>query len=474
MKVSVKGMHASVIVFFVVSSIAALKFFPQGQTLYYFLLYLLNIVFFCTLAFLLGRPRVIHAPIWLMLYSIVIAYFFQFIIILFNPLVGGPFDLRLGEFVADPIIVLNYFTAVTAGFCAFCLVSIICISFLKTSRQPDKVYHYSSVYFRNLAMGIVLLSLVSGSIMAYFGLSTMSGETVVLPYRISGMIFFMRVTVIPGLIIFGVLIADTNERKKYFVLFLTLLVIHGLSDMLMRGSRGFLLQIVLMSSMLFVLAGTLNVVRVRVLAWTVGFTILIIPIMGVFRDIRGWGGEAIIPAMGQAIAIIGSDLGSLFSSLIDVAAFLLIRFTGAVSFLQIIGRDPDFVFHRLSEPTFSVSEYMTYDVMEWPVEQAMGYAPSTFGYFYLLGGIPALVIGLFVFVISTMFIWSLLCRMRLRVRPVVLAIFLSWGFVNFADGTLDGFVFRLSLTFMAMAVCEMVSRLKSNRSKHSSNNLSIV
>ncbi len=473
MKVFIKGMHASIIVFFAVSSVVTFKFFPHDQTLYYSLLCLLNIVFFCILAILLSRPKVIHAPIWLMLYSIVIVYFFQFFVILFNPRVAG-FDLWVDEFVADPITVLNYFTAVTAGFCSFCIVSIICILFLKTRRQPDKVYHYSSVYFRNLATGIVLLSLFSGSIMAYFGIATMSGEAVVLPYRISGIIFFVRVTLIPALIVLGIFIADKNNRKKYFVLFLTLLVIHGLSDMLMRGSRGFLLQVVLMSSMLFVLSGTLNAGRVRALGWTVGFTILIIPVMGVFREIRGWGFDGVLPAMGQAIAIATSDLGTFFSSLIDVSAFLLIRFTGAVSFLQIIGRDPDFVLHRLLEPNFSVTEYMTYDVMGWEIQNAMGYAPSTFGYFYLLGGIPALVIGLFVFVISTMFIWYLLCRVRLRVRPVVLAIFLSWGFVNFADGALDGFIFRMLLIFMAMAFCETVSRVKSNWRGHSSSNVSIV
>ena len=459
MNVPMKAIQAGVLIFLITGYFLSVNFVSSQDSLHYTLLSLANIVGYSFLAVLLGKPKVAHAPIWLILYSILICYFLQFYIVLHNPRIAG-FDLWIDDFVADPIVVMRYFEAVTLGFCSFCLASILTISFVSKKPLTSSIRVYPSSYFRALIAFIVLLSLLSGSIMAIFGTSQMGGEAVNLPFRLSGVVFFVRVTLIPSLIIYGILIADVNGRSRLFALFLVLLVIHGLSDMLMRSSRGFLLQIVLMATMLFVLSGRLNAFRVKVLGWTVGFTIITVPIMGISREIRGWGGEGIISGMVQAISEVGYDLDTFFGTMIDVSFFLLLRFTGAVSFLQIMGREPEFVLNKLFEPGFSIVDYMTYEVMEWPVDQAMGYAPSTFGYLYLLDGLGALALGMIILVVGSMAVWTLLCRLSLRVRPVVMAIFLSWYFVMLADGTWDGLFLNFFMVAVAMIFCECLARVK--------------
>jgi len=99
-------------------------------------------------------------------------------------------------------------------------------------------------------------------------------------------------------------------------------------------------------------------------------------------------------------------------------------------------------------------------VMEWPVDQAMGYAPSTFGYLYLLDGLGALALGMIILVVGSMAVWTLLCRLSLRVRPVVMAIFLSWYFVMLADGTWDGLFLKFFMVAVAMIFCECLARVK--------------
>jgi len=90
----------------------------------------------------------------------------------------------------------------------------------------------------------------------------------------------------------------------------------------------------------------------------------------------------------------------------------------------------------------------------------MGYAPSTFGYFYLLSGIEALAIGMVILVIGVMVVWSLILSLSLRVRPVLMAIFLSWFFITLVDGNWDGLIFRLFTLFVVIAFCELLSRVR--------------
>ena len=410
MKLYVKTMHLSVVVFFVMSFMVTLKFVPHEQSLYYSLLSILNIIAFLGLAVFLGKPKVSHAPILLILYSLLITYFLQFFLVLYEPRIAG-FDMWIDDFVADPTIVLRYFEAVTVGFCSFCLGSIFSILFVRKKPRSltSKVPYYPSKYFITLTALIVFLAVLSGSVMAIFGTSSMAGDSVALPYRLSGIVFYTRVDVIPSLLILGIFLADINKRSRFVIFFLCLLVLHGLSDMLLRSSRGFLLQIVIMTTMMFVFSGTLNATRVKALGWSIAFTVIVLPIVGLARGLRDNG------IVGDGFGIFGAistfltyESEILFTTLLNAMFFLLVRFTGAVSLLQVIGRDPDFVLYRLLEPGFTVGDYMTYEVMGWPIDQAMGYAPSTFGYFYLLSGIQALAIGMVILVIGVMVVWSLI------------------------------------------------------------------
>ena len=464
MRISAKIVQMGVILFFIAGYFFTSTFVAGEESVYYGLLSLINIVAFMVLAACLGKPKIAHAPIWLMLYSILVAYFLQFYIVLYDPRVAG-YDLMIDDYVSNPDIVLKYLETVTLGFCSFCLGSILSILVVQKKLSTNLVSYYSNRYFINLTAIILILSLSSGFVMAFFGTSAMGGEQVVLPYRLTGLVFYLRTTIIPALLIYAIWIADTNQRSKLFVIFFVLLVMHGISDMLMRSSRGFLLQIVLMATMLFVMAETLNDRRVRVLGWTIFFTILVLPIIGFSREIRKYEGGGTIYALTESINSMVYDLATFFETSVNVIFFLLVRFTGAVSFLQIMARDFDFVLDRLFEPGFDVTEYMTYEVMEWPIEETMGYAPSTFGHFYLIGGGTGLALGIFLFIISVMAFWSLICRLKLRARPVVMAIFLAWFFVNMSDGTWSNFIFRFFLLCLGMILCEVLARIKFGNQK---------
>ena len=84
---------------------------------------------------------------------------------------------------------------------------------------------------------------------------------------------------------------------------------------------------------------------------------------------------------------------------------MFIRFTGAVTFLQVLGRDYEFIGLNILEPGFRVTNYMTYEVMGWSTEQSMGHAPGTLGYFYLIGGNFSLFWGMFLIGFLTYFLW---------------------------------------------------------------------
>ncbi len=459
MRLGIKSYQIAVAFFFVLAYVLTIKFVPRDELIYYSVLNCIVVSAFAVLAVFLGKPKVSHAPIWLVLYSLIIAYFLQFYILLYDPRIAG-FDVWVDDFVADPVIVLKYFEAITVGFCGFCLASIVSIVFVRKKSSVYLQAFYSRDYFIALIGLILVLSFVSGSIMAIFGTSQMGGQAVVLPYRLSGIIYFIRVQVIPALIIYGIFIADKNERPKFLFMFLLLLVIHGLSDMVLRSSRGFLLQIVLMVTMLFVLSDRLNAARIRLLVGSIGFTIIAVPVIGLSREIRNLGGNGAISAVTKAITDVGYDVSTFFETMMNVTFFLLLRFTGSVSFLQVIGKEPERVLDRVFEAGFSVTNYMTYDVMGWPIDKAMGYAPSTFGYLYLLAGLSGVFFGMLVMMVSVMLVWSFLNNLNSFARPVLMAIFLAWFFVNLADGTWDGLVFRLFLLSLVMLFCEFITKIK--------------
>ena len=460
MKLTARFTQLTTLFLFVLAFFLTVKFIYQTQAFYYLLLFSVNILGFFAISSVLGRPKVIHAPIWVVLYTILIVYFFQLFVLLYDPRIAG-YDIYVDDFVSDPRIVLKYFENVTAGFVSFCIASIMCVFLVRKNPLPTPVVvNYSSSYFYALTVLIVTLSFGSGLLMFLLGTSQIGGEAVALPYRLSGLIFFLRVTLIPSIIIYAIFISENSNRGRYLIFFLVLLFFHGLSDMLLRSSRGFLLQVVILVTFLFILSGRLYASRIRLVGWTIAFTIIAIPLISLTRSIRMEGMTGNFSILEEALSRTVIDPELIFTSISNLIAFMFIRFTGAVSFLQVMGRDPTYVFHRLLEPGFYVTDYMTYDVMEWPIWQSMGYAPSTFGFFYLLGGTFALVIGIFFLICVAMFIWSLLCRLSLRARPVVLAIFLLYFFVTFSDGTWSGVLVQLAGLSLAMIFCELLSRFR--------------
>ena len=300
-----------------------------------------------------------------------------------------------------------------------------------------------------------------------FGISHMGGEGVVLPFRLNGIIFFLRTDLIPLLITFSIYACLIKKNLRYVTLFLAILIFHALTDMTLRSSRGFLIQVMLSVFFLFIFMGKFDWKRFSQGALVIGFTAITLPLIGIARGLQTSTDIGAFSALYQgALRIISSSDLSIIELFFNSLAFLFIRFTGAVTFLQVLGRDYEFIGLNILEPGFRVTNYMTYEVMGWSNEQSMGYAPGTLGYFYLIGGNFSLFWGMFLIGFLTYFLWIRISNIQMLSKIPFMAFILSWYFMALADGSWDNIVFRLlTLIFLAIIV-EIFARLNSKSIKY--------
>ena len=439
---------------------------------YLFSLFLISILF-CFLLFItilsIGTIKHQNAPIYLSFFSFLIAYLLQLAVLITNPNIAG-FDLWISDFITDKKIIFSFIVSFIIGISGYCL-GVLLVSIFKKKKNylntKNTYFYFDNRRLLFWSFVILFLSLCTGMLVYIFGISHMGGEGVVLPFRLNGIIFFLRTDLIPLLITFSIYACLIKKNLRYVTLFLAILIFHALTDMTLRSSRGFLIQVMLSVFFLFIFMGKFDWKRFSQGALVIGFTAITVPLIGIARGLQTSTDIGAFSALYQgALRIISSSDLSIIELFFNSLAFLFIRFTGAVTFLQVLGRDYEFIGLNILEPGFRVTNYMTYEVMGWSTEQSMGYAPGTLGYFYLIGGNFSLFWGMFLIGFLTYFLWIRISNIQMLSKIPFMAFILSWYFMALADGSWDNIVFRLlTLIFLAIIV-EIFARLNSKSIKY--------
>jgi hypothetical protein len=222
-------------------------------------------IFACCLLLsrLLNRPLQSTLPIWVIFGVFILAYYLKFYWLVFFPELGlGMHPLFASLFYSTFALISSYATT-TYAFGSFCIVSWFLIGKPKAEHSREesgvggkkedvgrKIINYRFVIFATLLI-VVCLMLVTGYITYITGISVMSAAPVYLPFRLAGIIFYTRTVFIPALLLLLVWCGMRSERYIWTNIGLTLLLIHGLSDMVLRSSRGGLAGVLLALGFLF-------------------------------------------------------------------------------------------------------------------------------------------------------------------------------------------------------------------------------
>ena len=414
----------------------------------------------CLLLSVLNRPLNITLPIWTLLIVFIVAYYFKFyLMVSFSESVRDWFSLS--QWVFDsPNTLLKAYALVTSAFFVFCLVAWL---FVVAIRHPQKMISNSDAeinyrFLISVLMWLISILIVGTGFMMYITkIAIMGAESVYLPFRLAGWIFYARLTLIPGLLLLLIWCGEQVGLRKYVNIGIILLFIHGISEMLIRSSRGALLGLFILLGFFFLITGKINKQRVALFIIIILLTALLFPIISHYRNIRIPDQEArIYSALEESI--VSHEETSLSEILTSGGMNILIRFVGIEMLLPIVGANPEPLgVKNLFSP--SVEIFHKYSVLGYHPQHVTGISTSLIGWFYLVGGAYFAVIGVFSFVLLSMIFWYILMRVKLLCLPVALAMFVfffAWQFsIDAAFGSLG--IGTITLTG-SIAVCELIIR----------------
>ncbi|MFC1762299.1 hypothetical protein ACFL6U_09490 [Planctomycetota bacterium] len=408
-----------------------------------------------------GRMRE-TLPIWVMLAVFVTVYYLQFYVMLVRP----EFTPRwLAQYISPmldaPHVLIRSYKVISYGFITFCLTASPLLRYSKSAHlQVDSVrVNYRNVFELSVWAVMILISSTT-FVMHVTGICMMSADSVHLPFRMAGWIFYVRTTFVPLLVVLCAWCSQRTHRKEYMYVTVVLAVLHGISDMLLTGSKGTLLVMFTMLALFFVLSRSFTRAQSSLFAFVLLFTVVFAwPLFATYRNIRAKDRtlpivEALSLANDNAFSAEGKHLAA--DTIIESCGLFFYRLLGAGILLIIVDADvPPLI---LEKPSTSVNKFLTADLMGVPVDANTTYGSSLFGWFYLVGGTSLVVVGVFSWTILVWAIWRYLFWLRLYCIQVAQVLLVFLVFSISSNGGLDDQYLRILAAVGSIVVCELMVR----------------
>ena len=405
-------------------------------------------------------------PLWLMLAFFMVGYYAQFYWITLDPPAFYDMYWELPNLAAQPDNLIRAFATVTVGYSVFCLLSVV---LLASSRDAGFTLQRPLAPGRYEAVSIVLfvclpaLIFVSAMVMRATGIAVMGAETVQLPFRLAGVIFYTRAAIGPLLAL--LLWASVMARRRLWVAAAVVLAAsHGATDAMLRSSRGALALLALLLLFVLLVSEKLTGARVRAFALAMVIVVLSFPLLTAYRSIR-----ALDPAgmsLGRAAILTLDQWWQAETSTSGMTAtavrHVVLRLNGISSILPIVISDRAPVDPAEIEPILrgeGVSRFFTVDILGVPREQLHTSAPTLLGWMYILGGHTLVVLATGAFVLTIWVVWRSKYLATLRSAPVARAVFLLFILLQMTEGTIEGLGLQLSTTLATVAFCELLIRI---------------
>ena len=413
----------------------------------------------------LNRPLSVTLPFWTILAVFLVGYYVKFYWIVLDP----DFLREAGQVIGSGYTaasLLSAFTLATIAFSSFCLAGWV---FLGLSNKRQAQYYpetYRDVYrsaARFLIWVVPILMFLTFIVSYRTGILIVGVDSVHLPFRLAGFISYSRSVFIPGLLLVLVFCGDKGGVAFHKRIGIALLLLHGLSDVLLRSSRGRFIVLVLALGFLFLIKGKgLKPSESGVLLAGFLLTMMLAPIITEYRIYRIFSpranmGEALIWGL-QNVSAANTGVAGLF---ITGFRFVLLRVTGIEMLLVYtsLGAMPLGIsaLDVMRSPG-GLSGYVSIDLLGVPASANTAFAVSLPGWFYLIGGTLAMAIGIIGYAALIWGLWNGLSRFRLRTLPAAQALMLMWVYFVTAEGTLDDQSFSFITLLASIFIFEWLVR----------------
>lgn len=433
----------------------------EGFEIEYLALTFFSIIACCFLLTRLNPPLNKKLPIWIILAVFMVAYYLKFYWMVYDPeILGNGWTMKkLYSLIQYPTVLFETFTTISYAFITFCVTAWFLLGNTRSLHMEPlkKRINYRSVISILLWLIPVLMG-VTTYVMYITGIGRMAADNPYLSFRLAGWVFHVRTTLIPALLLLLIWSSDKAGLRKYFAFGIILLFLHGMSDMLLRSSRGAILIPFILLTILFLVTGRINKKRVQLFGVILSITILLWPVISYYRYVRAADPTiALDHILVESIKNVSSTGSfSLSETFKEGVTSVIFRFIGADSLIQIMGANLAPLY--TSAFGMSVTRFFTFNVVGFPPNAIQGCSPSFPGYFYLIGGNGLVVIAMASFVFLSWFCWCLLAKLKLRCLPVAQALFLWWIFSVFSSGVLDRLYLGILVMAGSIAACEWLLR----------------
>jgi hypothetical protein len=454
---------------FFIGYIATFSIF-EDYALEYFVLTVVS-CFVCSLLLSrLNHSLQVTFPFWLIFVVFLVAYYFKFYWLAICPEKGAIMWPQFPSLFFHPDSLIAAYSITTYGFGAFCVTSWFLLGkpyYLKIKKISYQITSNNRYRFvSSLVLLIVpFLMVITSFIMYKTGISVSGAESVYLPFRLAGIIYYTRTILIPALLLLLIWCSEQVGWYKKSMIGLILLFLHGFTQTILTTTKAGILSILILAFLLFLLTG-FKIRKGHI--WFFGGSLL----MGIFLfSVAAEYRLARISGVGSLISMLSIATESIqhwFLNFGDILSYafstIFLRFTGVEMLMVYTGLDikplAQHAWKVIAAPG-GLSTYVTLDIFGYLSHAKNSVAPGMVGWFYLVGGTSLVIFGLVGFTIVTHLLWKILTRMKLRSLPVARVLFLSLLQMIAMDGVLEGLISLPMLVYPAsIAVCEWLMRAR--------------
>jgi len=424
----------------------------------------MNLIFFAGVISVCRRQIVLFWPAYLIMAILVLGYFAQLYQVAFDPetMIPSPYAVDVSaESIFETYKTITYASVV---------VSVVMVIFLR----HDEPYAVSKAIssFPKLSSSLLLiltvaLMILTFAILSITGHGIMGAEGVRLPFKISGITLYTRTIVIPTCLLFIVWLSDQTGRRNTMIVAIALLCLHAISDTFLRASRGALMYEFVNLTFLFAVSNRITRKRSLFLWGMVVLTVLMWPVITAYRWVRIEGAS-----IDQGLILFQKVYGDYGNAInIDVlsstVANVVSRITGGMVLLAAVS-------HGLALGTGSgmsleevwevgPTNYFTHNVLGYPDTSFTTASPSLVGWFYLVGGDVAVIIGIGLLTSGVFVLWRWMSKLKIVSLPVAQVLFLDEILQVFTGGALEGVFGRVVAKVIALCLCEAAVRFMPDR-----------
>ena len=458
--------------------LTASRFEKNG--LEYFFLTILTIISCCLLLLYIYKPIAFGLPIWIMFSYFIIAYYFKFYWLISNPNFAFQRFHLLPQIIDSEEILISTYRIVTYSFVGFCMIAWIFLNKIKTKKIDLIFQHIDSnkiIYWKQLNLFILplvfILIFFSNYLMYSKNIAIMGAKSVYLPFRLSGITFYIALVIIPGILIFLCWLNYQKKPRIYFLLSISLLILHGLAQTLIRTSKGSIIGILICIIILLIMERVkFSKDKLLLFAASILLIFLLYPIISSYRWIRVADPKGgLFSGISSAIMMLISNSDGGFRSIfVNTFNSMFHRLTGVESLMMIIAKSfkPLGIGALNNFPIFGgrgLAKIFTLEVEGIPEYIVHSSAPSFLGWFYMVGGHWFVIIGPVFFITIIWIAWLWILKANLKCKPIALILYLSMLIGWILDGCLDTiFHWGTLSTIIVIIFCELLLRTLGNES----------